>query len=249
MNRIYLLIVLPMLLTFTLRADTIELKTGERIDGVFKQATAAGAVIEVGGQAITIALEKVRAIYFGAAPSATVTGPAPALEALDALKALRSVTNSGITYRDYSQRVLDARVKVDRYLSSQGSVGIELRSAVRVSMLEYELASQAWITKTDPPANASLWKSMGVAMQDLDVAKCPVVKAATEMNDNPPAPAPSRKRPPPVRSSSMDRSEGLGLTLAIAERSQYWSLGSVTSGIWACASAELAEAERLAAQH
>src|SRR4051794_3386519 len=96
-------------------ADTIELKTGERLDGAFKQATSAGVVIDVAGQPITITLEKVRAIHFGSAPVQTAVGPTPLQEALDAIKALRSVTVSGINYRDYSQRTLDAKVKVDRY--------------------------------------------------------------------------------------------------------------------------------------
>src|SRR5437660_184124 len=74
-------------------ADAIELKTGERIEGAFKQASAVGAVIEVAGQPITIPLEKLKAIYFGAPPSVTSTAPVPYQEALDALKALRSVTN------------------------------------------------------------------------------------------------------------------------------------------------------------
>ena len=243
------LAVLPLLFAPSLRGDTIELKTGERIDGAFKQATAAGAVIEVGGQPITIPLEKIKAIYFGAAPTRTVTALAPSEEALDGLRALRSVTGSGIAYRDYAQRVLDTRVKVDRYLSSQSGDEPELGRAIRVAMLEYELASQVWITKADPMANTSLWKPMGATMQDPDVAKCPTVKAATEMNDNPPMPAPNRKRSAPAPSSSMDRSKDLGLMLAVVERGQYWQLGSVTSGIWACASAQLAEAERLVTQH
>jgi hypothetical protein len=224
----------------------IELKTGQRIEGALKQATAAGAVIEVAGQSITIPLEKLKTIYFGAVPSATVTGPAPFQEALDALKALKSVTNSGITYHDYSQRVLDARVKVDRYLSTLAQERKEPGDrAIRVAMLEYEMASQVWLTKTDPPANASLWRPIGITMQDPDVAKCTVVKAATLLNDNPPAPASSRKRTAsPNPSSKMDRTESLGLTLAIAERSLYWSSGSVTSGVWACATAQLASAER-----
>ena len=72
------LAVLPLLLALSLRADTIELKTGERIEGAFKQATSAGAVIEVGGQAITIPLEKVKAIYFGVVP--TGAGPTAATQ-------------------------------------------------------------------------------------------------------------------------------------------------------------------------
>ena len=101
-TRISALAILSALFALNLRSDILELKTGERIEGTFKQATAAGAVIEVAGQPITISLEKVKAIYFGVA---------------DALKALRSVTQSGIAYRDYAQRMLDAKVKVDRYLS------------------------------------------------------------------------------------------------------------------------------------
>jgi hypothetical protein len=94
------LAILALLFALSLRGDTIELKTGERI--------------EVAGQPITIPLEKIQAIYFGVVPSRTVAGPAPSQEALDALKALRSVVQTGLDYRDYSQRVLDAKVKVDR---------------------------------------------------------------------------------------------------------------------------------------
>ena len=47
-----------------LLADVVELKTGERLEGTFKQANAAGVVIEVGGQAINMPLEKVRAMFF-----------------------------------------------------------------------------------------------------------------------------------------------------------------------------------------
>jgi hypothetical protein len=56
-------------------ADVLELKTGQRVEGTFKQGTAANISVEVAGQTITIELEKVRAIYFGAAPAPT---PKPA---------------------------------------------------------------------------------------------------------------------------------------------------------------------------
>jgi hypothetical protein len=135
--------VLPLLFALSLSGDTIELKTGERIEGAFKQANSAGAVIEVAGQPITIPLEKVQAIYFGVAPGRTSASPAPPQGALDALRALRSVTGSGITLREYSTRVLDARVTVDRYLSSQGSDSTELQRAIRVAMVQYELASSS----------------------------------------------------------------------------------------------------------
>jgi hypothetical protein len=127
-----------------LEGDTIELRSGERIEGTFKQATADGAVIEVAGQSITIPLEKVGATYFGPAQTRPVAGPTPSQGAVDALQALRSVTGSGVSLREYSTRVLDARVTVDRYLSSQGGDATELQHAIRLAMVEYELASRAW---------------------------------------------------------------------------------------------------------
>jgi hypothetical protein len=49
-------------------ADVIELKTGQRVEGTFKQGTPTRISLEVGGQTITFEVEKVRAIYFGVAP-------------------------------------------------------------------------------------------------------------------------------------------------------------------------------------
>ena len=72
-----MLAALSALFALSLRGDTLELKTGERIEGAFKQATSAGAVIEVAGQPITIPHERVRAIYFGSAPGPVQTGGPP----------------------------------------------------------------------------------------------------------------------------------------------------------------------------
>jgi hypothetical protein len=229
------------------RVDTLELKTGEHVQGKFKRADSSEIVMEVAGQPIAVSLEKVKAIYFGAVPnSAPMAAPSSSVlqEALDGLKALRSVTNSGIAYRDYAQRVLDARVKVDRYLSlaDKGDVESGHTRAVRVAMLEYELASQAWLTKIDPP-HGDLWRPMGTTMQDPEVAKCPIVKASTEFVDNPPPPAPSRSRFS-VPSKPMERVDNLGLTLSIAGGSaRVWPSGTTVSAIWACAAEQIKQAE------
>lgn len=77
------LVVATGLPTLIIRADTIELKTGERLDGGFRQAGVGGVVIDAGGRAITIPLEKVKAIYFGTAPKTIAeASPAPAQDAL-----------------------------------------------------------------------------------------------------------------------------------------------------------------------
>lgn len=237
------LAVLSSLFALSLRGDTIELKTGERIEGTFKQATSAGAAIEVGGQSITIPLEKVQAIYFGAVPARTATSQAPSQEAMDALKALRSVTGSGIAYRDYAQRVLDARVKVDRYLSSPGSDGPEPRGAIRVAMLEYELASQGWVAGSSPVEHGDLWRPMGEILEDPDVQKCPAAKTIIYLRDNPPpsnnaTTRRSKSPPPPAR--KQDPTEELGLLFAMR--------GNAPGSLWPCASLQVAEAEKLLSQ-
>jgi hypothetical protein len=220
-SRYLLTIFLPMLFALGLRGDTIELKTGERIEGTFKQATSAGVVIQVGGQSITIPLEKVRAIYFGVVPTRTVAEPARSQEAMDALKALRSVTESGISYRDYAPRVLDAKVKIDRYLSSAGNDPPDSRKAIETAMREYELASMAWNIK-----GSSEWTTADrveqVLEKDPEISKCPGLKRwlDQELRANPFRPA-------------------------IAG----FDAGENPSILWTCASAQIAEAERLIAQH
>src|SRR5450432_3453327 len=115
--------------------QTVELKTGERVQGVFHQATAAGVLMTVAGKPVTIPLTEVAAIYLAAPPSASAYD-----HALDALSALQSVTSSGVTYMDYAKRVLDARIKVDKYMSSMPAD----RETFGAAMRYYELAAQLW---------------------------------------------------------------------------------------------------------
>jgi hypothetical protein len=68
--RILFAFVLSFCLTLpeAIAADTIEPKSGERLEGKFKQATfAGGVVIEIGGQPVSFALDKVAAIYLAGA--------------------------------------------------------------------------------------------------------------------------------------------------------------------------------------
>ena len=85
-------------------ADVVELKTGRRVEGTLKQATPASVSIEVGGQTITFTGDKVRAIYFGAAP----TPAAPPNE--DALSP---------EFKEKAQRALDAVERVPHTLSKR----------------------------------------------------------------------------------------------------------------------------------
>lgn len=160
-------------------ADTIELKTGERIEGTFKQAGAAGAVIEIGGQPVTFALDKVRAIYLGAVVAAAPVSAST--EALTALKGLRSVTASGINYRDYSTRVLDAKVIVDRYV---GEAGADPQAAIIAKAMQYfELASQAWGLRISGfTGGLGRLVEVGQAVAG-NLTDCPSLRAAIEQGD------------------------------------------------------------------
>jgi hypothetical protein len=231
------LVTLSLALEPMARADAIELKTGERIEGAFKQANAVGAVIEVAGQSITIPLEKLKAIYFGAPPSVASTAPVPFQEALDALKALRSVTNSGIAYRDYTQRVLDARVKVDRYLSSQGKAAVA-RRPVRAAMLQYELVSYAL-----NPEKVDFLSTMGKIAADPDITTCPVLKDLTDESLSKQQhflksilrQTAEIKQKLAGSQHALDQSEDLGLTFLTK---------AAPANIWPSASEQIVEAER-----
>ena len=126
------------------RADVVELRTGEHIEGTLKQATPASVSIELGGQTITFEGEKVRAIYFGSAPSpqgAKTTG----VDGLAALKSLTSATRVGLSYREYSRRVLDTKPVVDRWIAGSGDAAE--KTAATQAMALYVLASRAWYSR------------------------------------------------------------------------------------------------------
>jgi len=233
-------LVLPLLFTLSLAGDTIELKTGERIEGAFKQATSAGVVVEVAGQSLTIALDQVKAIYFGATPQpASPAQSSAARDALDALKALRSVTNSGIAYRDYSQRVLDAKVKVDRYLSSAANDADALRNAIRLSMSGYQLASLVWNLRFSSQRNGEAEWPLKVTIArtlcgKLAISECPALR---QWMDQVKADIAFNRYPSDTLNSASTRDHIIG---DIAE--------DHPQVLWDWASAQLAEAERLLAQ-
>lgn len=131
-------------ITSVAHADVVELKTGQRVEGTLKQATPASVSVEVGGQTITFEGEKVRAIYFGAAPStsAAPSSLVPSREAIKALRGLQSVTSSGVTYREYGPRLQDTKIAVDQYL--QSDTDQVARPPIQSSMNYYVLASRAW---------------------------------------------------------------------------------------------------------
>lgn len=212
-----------------LNADTIELKTGEKIEGVFKQAGSAGTVIEVGGQPVTFPMDKVRAIYLGTAPITQLGPPAVHGAALDALRGLRSIAGSGVSYRDYAPRVLDAKVIVDKYAGQAGDD--RLAPVIAKAMQYFELASQAWGLKISGLSNGGLNRVVDIGKAvapDLDV--CPALRAEAQRNEQ--MRAQMKIKPP---RNEMESFATLGMDMGNP------------AALWKCAGERVAEAEKMAA--
>lgn len=130
-------------------AEVVELKNGQRVEGIFLQATTSSVVIEVRGQKITIPVEQVRAIHFVAPP--TPNGPdvtSAAREALTALKAIQSLTRGGVTLRDYTARLNDVNISVNRFLDGPEEVHPDARMGIELTRDLFVLARSAWQAKT-----------------------------------------------------------------------------------------------------
>jgi hypothetical protein len=138
-------------------ADVVELKTGQRVDGRLTHATPTSVSIEVAGQVLTIETDRVRAIYFGAAPPPVATE----FESLSALKALQSVTRVGVTYRDYATRLGDAKIGVDRGLLAVRTASPEAACAIETAIRYYTAVGRAW------SANISHERSWSVGKSEL----------------------------------------------------------------------------------
>jgi len=69
-----------------------------------------------------------------------------AMDAILALKELESVTVAGINYTEYSRRMLDTRIKIDRFLGIGGG-DPELSLLIQRSMELYTFARAAWNSK------------------------------------------------------------------------------------------------------
>lgn len=216
-------ILLLSLSSSVLLCDVVELKTGERLEGTFKQATSGGVVIEVGGQAIKMPLAKVRAIYFGAAPSARGTGsrPSGASAALQALKSVQSVTTVGVNLRDYTTRVADAKLIVDQFNQSPPEKNTPFgerasRKPISLAMRYYELAAQAWrlFSSSDNASGSGLMNLASSIETDPEIRNCAALKE--------------------LFASPVARETGTGILI-----------GSKPAVLWACASDNITEAERL----
>ncbi len=139
--------VLVLSLAGTASSDTVELTGGQRVEGQVKQVNSVVVSVIVGGKTISFERPKVLAIYFGSF-SPTQASPQPALlkEALQALKDLESVTRAGVTYADYTPRVSETKIRVDRYLGSKNA-DANIKRLMDEAMGLYVFAREAWSSR------------------------------------------------------------------------------------------------------
>lgn len=205
------------------RSGVVELQTGQRVEGVITRMTESVVTLEIEGQPISFPRDKVRGIYFGRAPrfSASVRPGAsandPAREALDALRAVQSVTGAGVDYAAYSSRVLDAKVTVDRY--ARDAQPSRARDVMAGAMRYYVLAATAWNGKI-----------AGGSESFIEVANDPLISQCE------PVQSVIRSRPDATKDTLFAPGYRVGSTIAF--------FGGIPA-LWRCASQQIAEAERI----
>jgi hypothetical protein len=221
----FVVVILAVLPGIAAWADVVELTSGERVEGKVKQVSAAGVVVDIAGSTLTLPLDAVRTIHFGAPPSSSVAPPSSptALAAVQALQALRSVARDETGYERYAARVEVTRADVGPYLRGADQAASALRDALAQSFHFYEVAATAWKGRTSK--NVDL-KALGL---DPAIEGCPALKDVFEES----------KRQFPLalvwQGGYVDPAKAAGFVVVS---------GGVPA-LWSCASDKLAEAERL----
>jgi len=161
------------------RADIVELRNGEHVEGKLQQASPAFVAIEVNGRMLTYPTDQVLTIRFGtpsppatagagssdppatpprpgapAAPVARATTPPRAPEARDALTALqefREFLGGGVNYAEYSAKLADVRKKVER-VPRGGLASTDGVPELERALRYYTVARSAWEQSRQNPA-------------------------------------------------------------------------------------------------
>jgi len=133
--------------------EVIELKTGERIEGLLKEAGAATVVVDVAGQLVILDSGRVRAIYFETPPAASAR-PLPG-EALQAVKALWPAVTGDGRRAEHSAPNRELRSTIDRYVAGGSGLTPPVADPVADAIRYYLLAESAWSNLS--PTARTVW--------------------------------------------------------------------------------------------
>jgi hypothetical protein len=236
--------------------EVVELIGGDWVEGTLKEATPAGVVVEVGGQTITFAADRVRAIYFRSAGQPSSAAPVPPAAPTPAAAPTPPVAAAP------SSAPAAAPPAVPAPTSSKGSspaadallVVKSLRSAILggMTLLEYQTRVNATVTIVDrylaalpdgPESESindavryfvlaeSAWNNQGTASRTVWLRKVDALERCPAYQDF----------------ARAMQSKG---DAYYAERVKNYVVISdgVISVLWSCASDKIAEAETLLAQ-
>jgi len=132
-------------------ADTVELMSGERIEGKIAKVTDDLVYVETAAGVVLVPRRTIRSMS-GTAP----IGPAavPGGDVLKALKDLQTAAASPISQQEYKVRVDQSREVVAKFLQEGSSARI-LADPVRDAFALYEFAAAAWESRLTNSASAS----------------------------------------------------------------------------------------------
>lgn len=160
-------------------------------------------------------------------------------EIASAVQALQSATQVGVTYAEYSKRLIDTQVVVNRAIQGKPS-----RKAARLAYLKIEVAMQTYKYAHDVWAAKFEWGEYGwkipyVSMRDLvrRAKGCPALNRRLEAI--PATVSPERANELRGRGWSEDDIDATGY------QARFEQLVTSVPAIWRCASDEIAEIEAL----
>jgi hypothetical protein len=158
-------------------ADTIELVSGERIEGKVVRVTDDLVYVETGSGVVLLPRHTVRSM--GSTP-AVAPPAAPAADVITALKGLQAAAASQVSQKDYAARVAQSRPVIAKYVQDAGAAPPGGVDAVRDAFALYEFAATVWESRLadSAPASAAIGRS---ALID----RCPALQKVVA--DYPPA--------------------------------------------------------------
>jgi len=134
-------------------AALIQLKNGQMVEGEFIGASPKEVSIKIASQTLKFKITEISQILFDkSATSAVVPGDdsfkTGAKSALRALSSLESVVESGVSYGEYSKRVLDAKIIIDEFIGENKDLSKqEFNEILADTIGYYSAASSAWNAK------------------------------------------------------------------------------------------------------
>lgn len=217
LSALALLVSLALGLASPVRADVVELLTGQRVTGKVERLTPTTIVIQRQSGTVVLGRDTVRTIYLDATPVPEPPRHGLVQDALEALTRLEATNRNVIAFADSAARLRAAQAAVARYLASlepaQAGSASGVRDAVVAALQYLSLASTAMQPLTD--------SQLAAIGRDAALESCSHLQEVLQRDLG--------------RFTSSDVSRNRGMAV---------SLFGITE-LWTCAAEKIAEAKQL----